>query len=79
MSCRGGSGGEALSQGSDGEGLPGAIAQLCVEGRQDGLSRAGAGSLPLWVENVTQISGNGERKVYREGRLGRVSPHFSFW
>lgn len=61
-----------------GRGLPGATAGLHVAGRQGGLV---VEVFPRVVENVAQNSGNGDGKVPREARLGRLrteSPYFMF-
>lgn len=68
-----------------GRGLPGVTAKLCVH-RQAGrmLQPCGVGTVEAFLcvaENVTQISGNWDRKVPRGacmGRLQKVSPHFMF-
>lgn len=49
--------------------------------RGTALGRQAVEAFLFWVETVTQISGNWDRKVPRGpclGRLQKVSPHFMF-
>lgn len=64
-----------------GRGLPEAIAEHHVAGRQDGLRGLVVEVFLCVVENVTQNSGNWDSKVPREACLQRLqteSPHFMF-